>query len=553
MSGESLPRRNLVQRARASQRRNHRISAPLSVTIGDTSYHATNWSVSGCLVRGCNQMIPDDCVEDVVLTLPFHGYEISVKTRGSAKRYEPETRSLALEYLDLDDRGKAVLEHFAKGLISGEMVPFEDTIKHIDAPTTPASIPGLAGADKRTNKRPSGKQILLGSIYALGGAALALYILGTLYAHLYVIKVDTAILNAPVEELASPVNGLVDDIFVHAGEFVSAKDPILRVTDQKMTDAIEMARLGLRKAEMNLQEQQSKLAAEQEKMGRYASFSKTRLSAAQAKAESLEKQVAIARRQFDRVQQFQAQGVYSRIVKDEAETKYLSLVEAFKVANADLEIASEALTAAKSGYFFNDQRLEGKLPELQASVATWTRKVELERHRFTYVQQGKDGVTMRAPFSGKVLKINRSVGNTVRSNKPLILLERTEATVVDAYLTPSEVGSITIGQDATVYIPALRISQPAVVVNIDSTTDVDYDVRKSYTWGSPSESRTARVRLQLAELGQGEVPKSLATGLPVSVRFSSFPGAGIVGYQPAARPEGDTSSDTMAMLKPVSP
>ena len=129
-----------VRRERPDQRRHHRLTAPLYVTIGPHTLRAADWSLGGLRLEGYPDRIPElgEAVE-MNIALPYQSFAISFEARGEIVRRDPRTGMFALKFTELGERELRILEHFVEELVRGSMTDIEDTIQRIDVPVTPVS------------------------------------------------------------------------------------------------------------------------------------------------------------------------------------------------------------------------------------------------------------------------------------------------------------------------------------------------------------------------------------------------------------------------------
>jgi len=162
--------------------------------------------------------------------------------------------------------------------------------------------------------------------------------------------------------------------------------------------------------------------------------------------------------------------------------------------------------SVQNGSFYNGNDLVGELPRLTTEVEDWQRRVQLASQKLTALQQllhqqeqdvqhlaqqkqtlqqlfsevetsdvetdelDSLSVVYRSPFSGSILKVMKSTGNTVSQSETVVVLQQdSEEITINAYLTQDQADQVAIGSLAAVSIPTLSKKYQAQVVEIDRT------------------------------------------------------------------------------------
>ena len=200
-----------VKRERADQRRHHRVTAPIFVTVDGHRLRATDWSLGGLKIDAFPGQLPELGSEVLLqLTLPFQGFDVSFDAKSECMRADAVTGMFAVRFTVLGERERELMSHFIEELIRGSMVNVEDTIQRIDVPVTPAALqPDVSPTSQLPVRRWPVKTVAMTAIYGILGLVVFGYtgLLG--YINFYRMEVQTAVISAPVDTVAAQVDGRV--------------------------------------------------------------------------------------------------------------------------------------------------------------------------------------------------------------------------------------------------------------------------------------------------------------------------------------------------------
>ncbi|MBD1945065.1 HlyD family efflux transporter periplasmic adaptor subunit [Coleofasciculus sp. FACHB-712] len=327
-----------------------------------------------------------------------------------------------------------------------------------------------------------------------------------------------------------------------------------------LTEKIELSRIELAEAKVGLQKAESLRQQEIEKLKPYQAIAQNKLASARARVEALTVQYQAEKNNRDRFSDLLQAGAVSKQTFDSVSSKFADVDADLREAKAELQIAETAVNSVQNGNFYNGDNLVGDLPRLTADVKDARDRVQLAARKVSTLeqalqkqkqdlqalqkqkqnlqvlatsktklttsvqpldktkQQSLSSVVYRAPFSGSVLKVVKSLGNTVQRSETLMLLqpELAEPTV-EAYLTQDQAAQLSMSSQVTALIPELNKSYPARVVKIDRSGGLLDEVRGQYQLqGSPDQS--AYVKLVLSGVNQ-ETTSQLMTGMPVVINI----------------------------------
>lgn len=510
-----------VRFSSASQRCHHRLTAPLDVIAQGVSCTAIDWSTAGLRFRP-SKLTSDqpgfnvDDVIRVVLSVPFQEFNVSTEIQARVIRIDAAQGDVALQFIDLPVRAKELLHYFSENLLRGEMAPIDGAIKRLDLPVTPPrpeapKLPAQAKGQGR-DVRPW----LVGSTYISLGAVLAGALLYTLYRTIFLVPSEHAMLYAPMVDLIAPEDGTVSAVYVADGEQVAAGHRLLSITSPRLEQLLSEAHIRQQEATITQQRFATLVETERRTLVPYRDIASDQMVAAQARLLSSEKQAAMLERQHERFAPLLKEGYVSVQQADQIETDLLRAREAVTEAQAQVRIARAAHEASRTGKYYTSNRLEGRLPELQAELVAAKAQTLLAKSRVQELERQAEKLTLRAPVSGRVRQVSVVTGGAVTGGKPAVSLLTNQMPQVYAMVPADKLAKIAIGHRAKVFVPALAREIEAQVVSVEPRIwTLPENVRRML--GDPSGGGLVVLALTF----KGQDSKALYPGLPVSVEMGN--------------------------------
>jgi multidrug efflux system membrane fusion protein len=507
-----------VRFGRPCQRRQHRLTAPLDLMIRGQAGRTIDWSTEGLRFRAGEP--GEFSVGEVVrlsLSVPFQEFSVSTEVEARIVRAEASSGDVALQFVDLPARARELLKYFSENLVRGEMAPIDGTIMRLDLPVTPprpeapkapAPISGQAPRDTRP--------WLVGSTYLTTGVVLAGALLYTLYRTVFLVPAEQAMLYAPTADLIVPEDGTVSAVYVSEGDNVKLGERLMTIASPRLDQLLSEARIREREAVIAQRRAAAMAETERRTLIPYRDIASDQLAAAEARLSSAERQAAMLERRLERIAPLVAEGYVSAQEADQTETDLQRARASVIEAQAQLRIAGAAQQAAQSGKYFTSNRLEGRLPELQAELVAARAQVELAGTRLKELERQADRLTLRAPVAGRVRQVSVIAGSAVTGGRPAISLMSDEPPQVYAVVPADKLAKIAIGHRANVFVPALSRQVGAEVVSVEPRIwALPENVRRML--GDPSEGGLVVLALAFEEQETG----TLYPGLPVSVEMGN--------------------------------
>ncbi len=260
------------------------------------------------------------------------------------------------------------------------------------------------------------------------------------------------------------------------------------------------------------------IKAENDRIGDYRTIAISQVEQSRARVRSLKKQVVIANKQVERLQKLYEQGVTTRSKLEAEQSSIAQLQGKLEDAQAQEKEQTVLFKSIAVGRYFNGTRVEGQMEELKAALDFQWDKIMLAKDELLALERHRDRLTLDAPQQGRIVRLLKPEGSSVRSGEEIAIFERDEARVIEAFLTQEEAMEVGLGSEARIYFPSTDATVRAIIAEIDRTSGF-IDVRTSaYKWRDP-HARSARVILTIIEQDVSDIRKRFPPGLPVIVSF----------------------------------
>jgi multidrug resistance efflux pump len=513
-----------VKRERADQRRHHRVTAPIFVDVGGHRLRAADWSLGGLRIEGFPEAVPDIGSEVLLhLTLPFQGFDVSFDAKSECVRSEIASGMFAVRFTVLGERERELMSHFIEELIRGSMVNVEDTIQRIDVPVTPAALqPDVSPTSKLPVRRWPVKTVAMTTIYGILGLVVFGYtgLLG--YTNFYRMEVQTAVISAPVDTVASPADGRVGWTTVKPGDPVKTGDVIVNVFDHQLEREIELADIAIREQKAKLLYAKQRHADELARLKGFAGVEIKNLEQTKLDLEGLEAQVRAAEQQYGRLKFLHSKGFTTETLLENAEKQFVTVKKQLESKRVELGARIELAGDGSGQRFYNGTNLIGDAGQTEAQMRLAEHEVTVTQARHAALINHRNRLAVHAPFDGNILELPRVDQGSIRRGDIIAIIEQRLQRQVTAYLNQDEILKIGKGDEATVFVPALGETLKGRVVRIDRTSgfihEQDQRHTPGYNWRGPTD-RSAKVTIAFDDQAKVADPEKYRSGLPVIVVF----------------------------------
>lgn len=500
------------------------MTAPFFVAFGDQSHRAVNWSLGGFRLDGVSGPLPQPgSTLAIHATLPFQGFDVSFPAEAEVVRIDPATRMVACQFTRLGERERELMQHFIEELVRGSMVDVQDTIQRIDVPVTPASLePSKPRSGEVPLKRWPVKAIVMSGLYGLLGLAILGYTLLLGWSNFTRLEVQTAVITAPIETVASQADGLVQWGAKRPGDVVRSGDVVVTVTDHQLERDIELAEIAIAERRTQLAFLRQRLAGEQDRMRSYSTVANKTVEQVRLEMQSLEAQLRAAEHQFGRLAHLHMKGFATDARFEEAEKLVATLKKSLESKRLELSSQTRLVGQNQDRFHYTGQTIVGETAQLEAEVARAENEVRLTEQKLAALKHHRDRLAVRAPFDGTVLELPRVDRGAVRRGDVIAILEQRQLRQVIAFLNQDEVLRVGQGDEVLIYIPALQETQKGIVEQIDRTTGFVKEQASAhnpgYRWRGPVD-RSARVIITFQEPAKVADVERYRSGLPVVAVF----------------------------------
>lgn len=520
-----------VRRERPDQRRHHRVTAPLFVTLAGHKVKAADWSLGGLRIEAFPGEVPGPLAPlDLVLTLPFQGFDVTFDVRAEVVRSNQDTRTIAARFLELGERERELMSHFLEELVRGSMVDVEDTIQRIDVPVTPASLkPDANPLQQMPTRRWPAKMVAMSALYAVVGLLVFGYTAVLSYSNFFRMEVRTAVISAPVETITATADGRVEWTDVQPGDAIKAGQVVVKLIDSQLQREIELAEIAVQERKARLGNLKRRHLEELDRIRGYAAIEMKNIEQTRLELQALGQQLKLATQQELRLKQLSEKGYATASKLEEAAKQVISLRKDYEVRRIELgaRITLSEQNVGKRLYTGHETigsaDLTGKITEIEADIRLGEHEIQLEQQRRIASLEHRDRLAVRSPFDGVVLEIPRVDDASVRRGDVIAVIEQRKKRQVLAYLNQDEVLRVGLGDEASLFVPGLNETLKARITRIDRTSGfVDEQNRRQnpgYRWRG-STDRTAKVTLAFADPARVSDAERYRSGLPVVVIFT---------------------------------
>ncbi|GAB3096109.1 hypothetical protein GCM10027217_10910 [Pseudomaricurvus hydrocarbonicus] len=491
-------------------------------------YKTRNWSIGGfCIdnLEGVDGFEAGNIIP-VRVDIPFSDFDINFETEVKIVRIDKSLNSLSAKFISLDNRKEELLKYFADALISGEIAGIGDTLKHID---TPVTLVSEKPDSKKNERQPEKKRkaILIASSYIAAGVLIGSYVLGIAYSSIFKIRVQSAAISAPDNLIRAPFSGTIDLTYVTVGDAVQLDEPLFYIRDDATIESIEMAKIVVRDAENELMENEQKLSAEYQMLEIYRSFGVAELKIAEAETKALKEKLALAKTRYERNLKLHQKDLASDDVVDRVAEEYIGLRASLSVAMANEEMARKAVEQIDSGWFYTDNKLEGKVGELKPAVTAAKERLLLEKERLSLMEKRRLRLEIQSPVDGRIVSVLSGTKQFVEKGQPLAVIEGNGKKLIEAFVSADNLKKIDLSRPATIFLQGSSTSLSATVDSIERGLIPESSLRNVNSV-LPESAVAVKVNLILHSKNPNKKLDNLPPGLPVTVEFSRIFDANII-------------------------
>ena len=309
-----------------------------------------------------------------------------------------------------------------------------------------AELPRDATGEGRDTRRRGMRAALL------AGAALAAVVGGLLLWRALQVPTSPGILEASgrIEGRVTTVTpkslGRVVKILVDEGQTVAAGQVLAILDDAALRERIRAAEENLRSVQDHLRSVETQLAVSTTQVPLQIAQAEDALRQAEGNFASTGASATQFARDADRDVRLLTQGLIAAQTAEASALKAVVAREALKESEANLARAQKGLALARLGV----QQLEAQ----RADRDSLARQTEQARAALAEQQSYAADFTIRSPLGGTVLTRNIELGEVVNVGDSLYTLVDMNQLYLKVYVPEPEMGRVTLGQEARVYVDA---------------------------------------------------------------------------------------------------
>ncbi len=469
-----------------SQRRTHRVNAPITIVIDGVPYRTIDWSLIDFKIADYDGAVKVEDTVDMVIQIPYQGFNVSFRVEARIAHKNAEQHTLAGEFTAIDERGKEILETFVAGLVRGEMESIRGVIRRMDVPVTPASLKPDVPMTKKEIEEQERRRTVGSIFYLAAGGAFFIALLVVIYTNFFQIKVQTAVMAAPTDIVIAPATGNVKEYKFKERESIAEAQDMVVFEDPDLEQNIDRANLRLQEA----------MAANGSDGKRAASLSPD-VVAAKASATALQQTLNIKSSALSRLKALQEQGLAVQRDVDRAQAEYFD-------AKAELSKAMERVSSNSS------------------QTNNTASLLSIAEGEFNLLKEQRARLLVKAPAQGRIIKMLQREGTSVRYGDPVAIFQHDDPKYIEAYLTREEALSVAVGDIATVYFPSFGRDVDFKVSDVDYASQLVSHRDGMYVMQQAGLSRDVLVRLTLAEPEHEAMVKQIVPGTSAEVIFSKI-------------------------------
>ncbi len=371
------------------------------------------------------------------------------------------------------------------------------------------------------------KTAMMATIWVGVGLSTLTYAASLAYVNYMRLEIDTAMISGSVEPINAPFDGSIASLLVKGGDRLSEGARFAVMEDPEIEKQTRFASVKVERAREDLRLRQAELESEKLKRDEYISISKNKMEKIDSDIGSLQAQEKVARERFERVSDLFKKGIMIRPRMEEASDRLAELTTLLNKARINQKERAQQFESVLAGHFYDGNQVVGRLRETEATVQRASVEVDLAIEELQAMQQRRQVNKVTAAHDARVLKVLRQEGAAVKRGDTMLVVERLDDRVIHAFLRQDEATRVAIGDEAMVYVPALRAKAVARVTGVERNAAFLDDIDARYSWkqardGGPKptdKDRTARVTLKFDGPDKAIVDGKFEIGMPTVVSF----------------------------------
>jgi multidrug resistance efflux pump len=365
-----------------------------------------------------------------------------------------------------------------------------------------------------------GKGFFPALIYAFLGLLLFFLLTLTFNSHVLLLKVESGLVNVPIETIQAPTHGIIDEIYAKEGDRVAKNGLLVTINNVELTRELELARLQVADAKLMVDYYQTLLATELQKQRIYRLIGTSRLTSANASYAVSLQEMLIAKDNIKRMQALHDQHFVSDANWQLLNARYKQSQLKLQDVKAQKALEYHSLNSLDYGIYFTGNKLEGKAQDIKAELNAAHERWLINEKKLAIYETSMKALQIKAPFAGKVIHILKSSGNSIDNSKPIMLLEQSSINKnIIAFLTQNEVLHIRLNDKVKIYIPGLDKTFIGNVTEINRTQGLIDDNNGQYLWRDLYTDRSALAKITIDGKTNDAFNRQTYAGMPAIIYF----------------------------------
>ena len=370
------------------------------------------------------------------------------------------------------------------------------------------------------NKLKLNQSNIIGTTYLILGCILFLCICILVKSYLLEIKVETSVVNTPIQLMVAPTAGFIKEINIEPSTLVKKNQVLVKLEDLEIEKEKKLAEIDLEDAKLYQQYLINLLATEKERLLLYKNIGLNQVTSSTANVKMSEQELTTAKNNLQRMSVLHQKHYITEKNWDEVLAQYKAAQSKLSAAVSQQNIEQHSFNMVKNGLYYTGNKIEGSEQDIKSQISLAENKISLLTNKVKIYDTLQYKLTLTAPFDGKVIRIFNTAGNTIERGKPLLLIEPlNQPKQILAYLTQNEITHIGHDSIVKIYVPFLQQKFHGKIVSMDRTNGFVDEINAQYRWRDLDLDRSAVVVISVVSSEQQKFNKLMSAGMPVIIYF----------------------------------
>ncbi|HSA07023.1 MAG TPA: hypothetical protein P5556_07565 [Candidatus Gastranaerophilales bacterium] len=454
----------------ADKRRFYRLSIPIKIRLMGNEYKTVDWSVNAFKITGYTFYLEPKEELNAEFELNFQGFALKFSQKVKVLRIEEENNAIIAEYADLTLRNREILGYFSRGILSGEFQPFNEVIKHVDIPISEDYLNKTFIENPEEKKSLTSRKLVM-LLYIIVGIVALLYFLNLYYTSICLLQIDSAIISGKTEVVASPLKGIVSEIYARENSYVEEGQPLFKISDLEIEREIADKENEILKNEAFLKEKQKQLQSLQARLENYKNNFYLQSNVQEKIISSTSEEIDLLKDELARKNTLYSRQLVSKPEIDKLKGEILQQEQKLAFAKYEYSTNNENLKNPENAINSAISKKEDS-ESLKAEIEKIEEIIKIEQKELSFIRSIKEKNTIKAPFKAILLEITAFKGKYSDEKTPIIVLKDISGEkFVEAYLTESEALKLKLGLKTRIHIPSQDLKLTGRLVKLEKRNE----------------------------------------------------------------------------------